>query len=131
MAPWAMRHKMSVSSDPERPHIKVANEKPAVQATITLRRPKFATSHPVIGVATAVANILNVMTQEASSAVADIEPWIWGNTVEATIRVVKYNVTVRTPASKMSTRRKAGISSAVVAAVVMVILADVHRVIGK
>src|SRR3954449_6653302 len=57
-----------------------------------LRRPNRATSHPVIGVATAVARMLNVIVQAISSCVADIAPCICGSNVEAISRVVEYSV---------------------------------------
>ena len=59
---------------------------------MTLRRPKRATSHPVIGVATAVASMLNVIVQAISSCVAAIAPCICGNSVEAISSVVEYSV---------------------------------------
>ena len=42
-----------------------------------------------MGVAMAIARILKVTTQETSSAVADMVPWICGSTVEVTRMVVK------------------------------------------
>ena len=59
---------------------------------MTLRRPKRATSQPVIGVTTAVARMLNVIAQAISSCVADIAPCICGNSVEAISSVVEYSV---------------------------------------
>lgn len=67
----------------------VATVNPLTQPTMTRRRPKRATSQPVMGVATAVARMLKVITQEISSAVADKAPWICGSTVEAMRIVVK------------------------------------------
>ncbi len=52
-------------------------------------RPKRVTSHPVIGVAMAVAKRLNVTTHDTSSAVAAMAPWIWGMMEVTTIMVVK------------------------------------------
>ena len=59
---------------------------------MTLRRPKRATSQPVIGVATAVARMLKVIVQAISSCVAAIAPCICGNSVEAISSVVEYSV---------------------------------------
>src|SRR6476660_3509055 len=59
---------------------------------MTLRRPKRATSHPVLGVATAVARMLNVIVQAISSCVAAIATCICGSSVEAMSRVVEYSV---------------------------------------
>ena len=44
--------------------------------------PKRDTSHPVIGVTTAVARMLKVMTQAISSWVADSAPCICGRMVD-------------------------------------------------
>ena len=70
--------------------MKTENKK--IDHIITERRPKRATSQPVIGVITAVARMLNVMTQAISSDVAAIVPWICGNKVEAISSVVEYSV---------------------------------------
>ena len=65
------------------------SENSAIEPTITRRRPKLATSQPVIGVTTAVARMLNVITQAISSWVADIAPCICGSKVEAISKVVE------------------------------------------
>ena len=52
----------------------------------------MATSHPVIGVATAVARMLKVIVHAISSCVAAIAPCICGSSVEAISRVVEYSV---------------------------------------
>jgi hypothetical protein len=67
VAPWTMRHSTKVSRDWARPHRNVATEKLKIPKVITRLAPKRATSHPVIGVTTAVARILKVMTQAISS----------------------------------------------------------------
>ena len=64
-------------------------EKHSIEPVITWRGPNRATSQPVIGVTTAVARMLNVITQATSSWVADIAPCICGNRVEAINRVVE------------------------------------------
>ncbi len=55
-----------------------------VDQTMTVLRPNRADSHPVIGMAMAVARMLNVIVQEISSGVAEKLPCICGSTVEAT-----------------------------------------------
>ena len=45
---------------------------------MTRRWPKRATSHPVVGVATAVAMTLRVTTHETCSGVAESAPWSCG-----------------------------------------------------
>ena len=54
---------------------------------MTWRSPKRAASHPAIGVTIAVARMLNVITHEISSAVAENDPRICGRIV-ATTRIV-------------------------------------------
>ena len=87
--PCTMRHTTSVSSDCAIPHSKVATEKQAMHQTITRLVPKRATSQPVIGVTTAVARMLNVITQAISSWVADIAPCICGRMVEVVSSAVQ------------------------------------------
>ena len=53
------------------------------------RRPKRAASHPVIGVATAVARMLKVIAQAISSWVADMAPCICGRMVEVVSSAVE------------------------------------------
>ena len=67
----------------------MTSENSAIDPTITVRRPSRATSQPVIGVTTAVARMLNVITQATSSWVASIAPCICGRMVEAISRVVE------------------------------------------
>ncbi len=66
-APCAIRHRTSVSSDCDMPHIKVAAVNRMSDHNIRFLVPKRATNHPVIGVTTAVARMLKVMTQAISS----------------------------------------------------------------
>ena len=63
--------------------------KPNIDHVITFRRPKRATSHPVMGVTMAVARMLNVIAQAISSDVAASVPCICGSRVEAISRVVE------------------------------------------
>ena len=65
----------------------VETAKPPTPPSMTLRRPKRAASQPVIGVTTAVARILKVMTQAIWSRVAESEPCICGSST-VTIRMV-------------------------------------------
>lgn len=86
--PWAIRHSTSASSESAEPHIQVAIENPMIDQVMTVRRPKRAVSHPVIGVTTAVARMLNVMVHEISSAVVASVPCICGSRVDAISRVI-------------------------------------------
>ena len=58
--------------------MRVEAEKPTRLQNWTSPRPNRPTSHPVIGVNTAVARMLNVTVQEISSWVAAIAPCICG-----------------------------------------------------
>jgi hypothetical protein len=62
-----MRHNTSVSSDCAIPLSNVASVKQAIDQTMTRLVPKRDTSQPVIGVTTAVARMLKVITQAISS----------------------------------------------------------------
>src|SRR3954452_21244026 len=104
-APCTMRQITSVSSDSAAPHRYVATENSAIEPTIRLRRPNVATSHPVIGVATAVASMLNVIAHALSSWVAAIAPCICGSSVEAISRVVEYSVDPTTIETMIMIRR--------------------------
>ena len=77
----------SASSEFANPQRRVAIEKPICDPIITFRQPNCPVSQPDIGVTTAVARILNVMTQEIWSGVADKLPCICGKTT-LTIRMV-------------------------------------------
>src|SRR6202011_1590191 len=90
VAPWTMRQTTSVSRDWDRPHKNVAIEKLKIPRVITRLLPKRATSHPVIGVTTAVARMLKVIAQAISSCVADMAPCICGRRVEAGRSAVEY-----------------------------------------
>ena len=81
-APCTMRQKMSSSSEFAAPHMKVAMPKNRAAAIMTWRWPKRSASQPVIGVATAVATILKVITQDTSSWVADSAPCSCGSKAE-------------------------------------------------
>ena len=81
-APCRMRQKISSSSEFEAPHMKVEMPKNSAAAIITSRWPKRSASHPVAGVATAVATMLKVITQDTSSWVADIAPCSCGSNAD-------------------------------------------------
>ncbi len=104
-APCRIRQNISSSSDCDNPHISVEAPKPAMQAHIDRLRPNRLTSHPVIGVAIAVARRLNVTIHDTSSAVADMAPWICGMIEVTTMMVVKYSITVSMPLTSRSRRR--------------------------
>jgi hypothetical protein len=56
--------------------------------TMTPRQPSRLASHPVVGVATAVAARLSVTTQAISSFVVESAPRIWGKTTLARVMVI-------------------------------------------
>ena len=87
------------------PHSRVDTVKMPVDQIITVLRPKRAVSQPVIGIAIAVARMLNVIVQEISSGVAEKLPCICGRTVEATRIELKYNATASIAEMRISTRR--------------------------
>ena len=89
-APWITRSASIASSDCTRPHNIEATVKPATEHAISVRQPSFAASHPVSGVAMAVATRLNVSTQEICSWVADNAPFSWGN-ITVTLVAVRPN----------------------------------------
>ena len=62
--------------------------KPPTPQNITARHPSRLASQPVIGVATAVATKLSVMTQAISSCVADSAPRNCGSTTLASVMVM-------------------------------------------
>ena len=62
--------------------MKVAMANTRAHHVMVGRCPKRSASQPVAGVATAVATMLNVMTHDTSSWVADSAPWSWGNNAE-------------------------------------------------
>ena len=87
-APCATRNMISVSRLPAIPHRIEDAVKPSTVENIRVRQPRRAASQPVIGVATAVATRLSVMTQEISSWVADSVPRICGSTRLAIVIVM-------------------------------------------
>lgn len=88
-APWTIRQTMSSSSELAVPHSMVDSVNMVVDQIMMWRRPKRATGQPVIGMAMAVARMLNVIAHEISSGVAAKVPCICGRTVEATSIEVK------------------------------------------
>ena len=101
VAPWMMRHITRASRDWARPHRNVAIEKLRIPKVITRLVPKRATSHPVIGVTTAVARMLKVMIQAISSWVADMAPCICGRMVEVVSSAVEYSDEPSTTAARI------------------------------
>ena len=81
-APCTMRQKISSSSEFEAPHMKVEMAKNSAAQIMVWRWPKRSASQPVAGVATAVATMLNVMTHDTSSWVADSAPCSCGSKAE-------------------------------------------------
>ena len=65
--------------------------KQAIDQIMTRLVPKRDTSQPVIGVTTAVARMLNVITQAISSWVADSAPCICGRMVDVVSSAVPYS----------------------------------------
>ena len=101
VAPCRMRHSTRVSRDWERPHRSVAIEKVRIPKVMMRLVPNRETSHPVIGVTTAVARMLNVMIQAISSWVADMAPCICGRMVEVVSRAVEYSDEPSTTAARI------------------------------
>ena len=81
-APCRMRQKISSSSEFEAPHMKVEMVKNSADQIMMSRWPKRSASQPVAGVATAVATMLKVITQDTSSWVADMAPCSCGSKAE-------------------------------------------------
>ena len=121
--PCRMRHTTSTSSDPASPHSRVDTENPAIPHTMTLLTPKRATSQPVIGVTTAVARILNVITQAISSWVAESAPCICGRMVEVVSSAVEYSEEPSTTAIRISQRRPAEMLAAGSASILALVVA--------
>ena len=86
--PWATRARISVSRLLAIPHRNEETVKPSTVKNIRLRQPSRLDSHPVMGVASAVATRLSVMTQEISSWVAEKVPRICGSTRLASVMVM-------------------------------------------
>src|SRR3954469_18528282 len=86
-----MRQNTSASSDCAMPHSKVASVKQTIDQIMTRLVPKRDTNQPVIGVTTAVARMLNVITQAISSWVADSAPCICGRMVDVVSSAVPYS----------------------------------------
>ena len=76
--PWPMRYARSGTRLSAVAHRSELTANSMTLQRMTLRWPKRATSHPVIGVATAVAMTLRVTTQETCSEVAESAPWSCG-----------------------------------------------------
>ena len=76
--------------------------KPSTVKNIRLRQPNRLDSQPVIGVATAVATRLSVITQEISSCVADRLPRICGSTRLASVMVMPNSMLASCTINRMS-----------------------------
>ena len=87
------------------PDIIVASVNPPNEKTMTWRVPKRVASQPDIGVTIAVARMLNVITHEISSVVAENDPRIWGRMVATTRIVVPYSVVARITENRIRYRR--------------------------
>ncbi len=88
-APCSTRHRISVSSEFDAPHMKVVGGEQQHRPGHGLGAGRSGRpSQPVIGVVTAVARMLKVIAQAISSWVADMVPCICGSSVEAISRVV-------------------------------------------
>jgi hypothetical protein len=74
------------------PQRRVETQNPACETSITRRQPNRPANHPDIGVTTAVARILKVMTQEIWSGVAERLPCICGKTTLTMRIVIAYKV---------------------------------------
>ena len=61
--PWQVRHRISSGSEVARPHRSVLTVKPSTAPSSRRLRPNRSASHPVGGVAIAVATMLKVSTQ--------------------------------------------------------------------
>src|SRR5262245_26202214 len=100
--PWAMRAKIKVSRLPARPHSRDDTVKPSTVKNIRLRQPSRLDSQPVIGVATAVATRLSVITHEISSCVAERLPRICGSTRLASVMVMPNSMLASCTINRMS-----------------------------
>ena len=100
--PWATRARISVSRLFARPHRNEATVKPSTVENIRLRQPSRLESHPVMGVATAVATRFSVITQEISSCVADRVPRTCGSTRLASVMVMPNSMLDSCTISRMS-----------------------------
>ena len=100
--PWAMRARISVSRLLAIPHRKEETVKPSTVKNIVLRQPSRLASHPVIGVAMAVATRFSVTTQEISSCVAEKVPRICGSTRLASVMVMPNSMLDSCTISRMS-----------------------------
>ncbi len=101
-APWATLARISVSRLFARPHSSEVTVKPSTVKNIRLRQPSRLDSQPVIGVATAVATRLSVITQEISSWVADRLPRICGSTRLASVMVMPNSMLASWTISRIS-----------------------------
>ena len=101
-APCPTRARIRVSRLPAKPHSNEVTVKPSTVKNIRLRQPTRLDSQPVIGVATAVATRLSVITQEISSCVADRLPRICGSTRLAKVMVMPNSMLASCTINRMS-----------------------------
>ena len=101
-APCATRARIRVSRLLAKPHSSEVAVKPSTVKNIRLRQPTLLASQPVIGVATAVATRLSVITQEISSCVADRLPRICGSTRLASVMVMPNSMLASWTINRMS-----------------------------
>ena len=101
-APCATRARIRVSRLLAKPHSSEVTVKPSTVKNIRLRQPTRLASQPVIGVATAVATRLSVITQEISSCVADRLPRICGSTRLAKVMVMPNSMLASWTINRMS-----------------------------
>lgn len=121
-----MRQSTSPSSEFAAPQKNVATENPTRLQNMTLRTPKRATSHPLMGVTMAVARMLNVTVQEISSCVAATAPCICGRIAVAVNVAAIYVAEPITTTARTSIRRPTdssirGLSSSRIASALAVV----------
>ena len=103
-APCTMRQKINSLRDVEAPQKNVEAEKMKAHQTIVERRPKRSASHPLIGVTTAVATMLNVIVQDTSSCVAPKAPCSLGSKADETRTDEEYAVVALITTSRTNAR---------------------------
>ena len=126
-APCATRARISVSRLPAKPHSSEVIVKPSTVKNIRLRQPSRLASHPVIGVATAVATRLSVITQEISSCVADRLPRICGSTRLAMVMVMPNSMLASWTINRMSHCRPLIVNRPPLSSATTVVIPPDHR----
>ncbi len=126
-APCATRARISVSRLPAKPHSSEVMVKPSTVKNIRLRQPSRLASQPVIGVATAVATRLSVITQEISSCVADRLPRICGSTRLAMVMVMPNSMLASWTINRMSHCRPLIVNRPPLSSATTVVIPPDHR----